>query len=402
MYNGGKFKFLHYLPIAILGFSGIFGTSKGIVMSFVVFMIYYFSYKPQLLLLKNKLARRTGILFLLSICTFSLSIFLSDPENDYKFVVHVVEMAVPFVLFILYCYEDFNKCLLFAWRGICLGTLLHGVCAVLIKVSGMERPYNWVGIANDIGGMFAMVLFVVVGGLYYYWHNKHDQIMGLCSFSIGLLALVASYSRGAIGSFVMALCLVCVMAAILELVKINKKLVVGILIISMLLVLGNLLLGQNPFQSRSYDNERVGMRISAARMFIDHPVSGIGFGNFNKEFQKEQYRTELSKYSTFTHPHNIYWHYLSQGGIIGTIGVACMFTYQIYALFKEFIDKKNAKWIRILALCMFGMFISVLIHGWVDVNFERRNYKRLFWVLWGFYCLAAYCGQNELSHRKEM
>ena len=394
------FSKLRYLPLFILGFSGIFGTSKGLVISALVFLAYYIRFRPRLPLFKNKLVWRTWILFFVSLCTFSLSIFLSDPSNDYKFVVHVVEMAIPFLLFSLYCYDDLNCCLLFAWRGMCLGTLLHGICVIFIKASGMVRPYNWVGIANDIGGMFTMVLFVVAGGLYYIWHNKYDRLFGISAFVVGFLALIASYSRGAIGSFVIAFCVVGIIATVLGLIKVNRKFIITISCVGLFLLMANLLFGQNPLQARSYDSERVGMRISSMRMFMDHPASGVGFGNFNREFRKECYRSKLSVSNTFTHPHNIYWHYLSQGGIVGTVGVACMFFYQMYVLVKEFVDKKNAKWIRILALCMFGLFVSILVHGWVDVNFERRNYKRLFWVLWGFYCLALFCYENNFLNRK--
>ena len=74
--------------------------------------------------------------------------------------------------------------------------------------------------------------------------------------------------------------------------------------------------------------ERILMWNSATNMFLDHPIIGVGIGNYHKEYIS-QYQSPLSKENQY-HPHNVILSMLSQTGIIGTIGYLLLFIYLYY------------------------------------------------------------------------
>ncbi|MCQ2361419.1 MAG: hypothetical protein MJ048_00075 [Acidaminococcaceae bacterium] len=380
--------------MALLGFACAFGSSKIMVLSAIVFLLVSWKKRSGFQLIRSKISQKTFI----SVATYLVFIAIASlvvPQNDgFKLMVHFLEMFLPFLLVGLFSFDD-EKSLLFLWRGIMLGTFCHGIYLIGYRIVYNLRPYSWVGSANDIGGMCVMTLFMILAGLSYFWSIKQDRKLAMLVVFVDLIALITTYSRGSIGSFAISLIGILALAYLLKLLFVRK---VYVIIFSVIVLCGGVWLGSSVFLGRNYDDLRVGMRYSACQMFVDHPLAGVGFGNYGNEFGKkytneyndsynERNKTEKGYY--YDTPHCIYWYYLSQGGVIGTIGVTLMIMFQIYSLAKSII-KSPDKRLQLFALCIFGAFIALLIHGWVDVMFVRRNYKRLFWLMWGFYCLAAY------------
>ena len=127
--------------------------------------------------------------------------------------------------------------------------------------------------------------------------------------------------------------------------------------------------------------ERMLMWQSAYNMFIDHPVFGVGVGNYHEEYINN-YRSPLSREDTW-HPHNVLLAMLAQTGIIGGLGYIVLFIYMFY---KVIIDYKNTS--NYITLAFLASLTAFFINGLTDTNFVGHNLKELtymFYLIMGNY-----------------
>ncbi len=111
------------------------------------------------------------------------------------------------------------------------------------------------------------------------------------------------------------------------------------------------------------NSERILMWNSAWNMFNDHPLFGVGIGNYVDQFE-DHYKSSESKEEGHKHPHNVLLSMLSQAGIIGGISYLVMF---LYFLGESFLFWKNR---RLMVALMFSAVTFVyLINGLTDCNF---------------------------------
>lgn len=71
--------------------------------------------------------------------------------------------------------------------------------------------------------------------------------------------------------------------------------------------------------SRSYDYERILLWTSSYHMWEDHKIVGVGLANWKDAYQ-QKYILPEAKEPDLTMPHNVFMIFLSQTGIIGTLG----------------------------------------------------------------------------------
>lgn len=130
--------------------------------------------------------------------------------------------------------------------------------------------------------------------------------------------------------------------------------------------------------------ERILMWHSALNMFIEHPITGIGIGNYHKEYVSH-YRSPLSKEDTW-HPHNVLLSMLAQSGLIGTIGYLLLFIYLYYKSISNYIKDKN-----IIDLTFLSSLLAFSLNGLTDCNFVGHNLKELtymFYFITGMYLVC--------------
>lgn len=127
--------------------------------------------------------------------------------------------------------------------------------------------------------------------------------------------------------------------------------------------------------------ERILMWHSALNMFIEHPITGIGIGNYHKEYVSH-YQSPLSKENQY-HPHNVLLSMLAQSGLIGTIGYLLLFIYLYYKSISNYIKDKN-----IIDLTFLSSLLAFSLNGLTDCNFVGHNLKELtymFYFITGMY-----------------
>lgn len=141
----------------------------------------------------------------------------------------------------------------------------------------------------------------------------------------------------------------------------------------------------NSITNISYQNqsnyERLLMWQSAKNMFIEHPLFGVGIGNYHEQYMNN-YRSPYSREYQW-HPHNVPLAMLSETGIIGGISYFALFAYLYFHAISSYIQKKNLSSFAYL-MCL----ISYTINCLTDCMFCGYNIKMpttIFYLFTGIY-----------------
>lgn len=133
------------------------------------------------------------------------------------------------------------------------------------------------------------------------------------------------------------------------------------------------------YQSNS---ERLLMWQSAFHMFEDHPVFGVGLGQYEGNY-RDHYISPLAKERGQGHAHNNVIQLLAETGIVGA-GLFCF-------MFISFIVYSFQDWIRnshlpalLFALATMGLFLQ----GLTETNFGNSVVMQYFYFLMGLYFVS--------------
>ena len=83
-------------------------------------------------------------------------------------------------------------------------------------------------------------------------------------------------------------------------------------------------LDRNPQQ-----DGRVYLMQSALQLVEEHPIIGIGVGNWGKVYKERFEEDNPNHEKNIQSPHNIYLHIFNETGIIGLLGFLTLIIYQI-------------------------------------------------------------------------
>lgn len=123
--------------------------------------------------------------------------------------------------------------------------------------------------------------------------------------------------------------------------------------------------------------ERIYLWKSAWQMFKEHPVIGVGTGNFAEHYQT-RYILPAARERTLRHAHNNFLHILAESGAAGFSGFIGFFGYILYSAFRRFWQTRE-----VLALAGLLATLSFLIQGLTEYNYGNSAVMRLYWALIG-------------------
>jgi len=197
-----------------------------------------------------------------------------------------------------------------------------------------------------------------------------------------LAAVLAAVYNGTRGAWI-AIVITSFMTAFFVM-KNKKKAILGCLLAVIFVIAGlmftpNVLqrvetIGQMNYQSNS---ERILLWESAYHMFEDHPVLGIGFGNFKEAYQM-QYISPKAKEPWLGHAHNNVLQMLAECGIFGGLAFMGMWIYFSYYSIKGWYQTKN-----IVYMFLFIIVNSTLLQGLTEYNLGNSMVTKLYWFLIG-------------------
>ncbi|MEG1727663.1 MAG: O-antigen ligase family protein [Acidaminococcaceae bacterium] len=385
---------LRLLPIFILAMGCAGGAGKLIGLSAVAFIIEYFSRKSKMEkndFMKSTIVKQSCIILGVFLGMQLIAGLFSPDMDGIREIGRYLERMAPFFLIILFAKGNKNF-LKVAFLGVCVGTLITCGFAWQYWFIHHVRPASTVGGPNQLGAHLTLLIPMLLAGTYW-CQKKSTKLFGILSTLFAIGTLILSGSRGAGGGLMILL----VMTLVYYLVK-DKCVWKKILIISfmLLLTLGLAIVVLNsPFGQRGdYDLERTLLRQAAWAMFLDHPIVGIGYGNFN-EIYRLAYISPLAQAPWLDTPHNLVLRYLSEMGIVGFLGFFSLICFQIRCLYQIAFDKKTSKQVFWLFYSVFIIILAMLIHGVVDTAFMDRSYNTAYWFVWGMTCYGIYLVKKQ-------
>ena len=288
-----------------------------------------------------------------------------------------------------------------------MSTLLNDIYgAYQYIVLSNNRPMAF----NNTATFFASHLLMAIPMLYLlcnmYKQNRVIKYYSLILMIFSMLMLIASGTRGGWIAFVIMILFSLCMDAI------NRKKIIAVCI-GMLIAMTGFNIATNGYlmnriasisQMKDQSSiERVLMWESSIKIFEDYPVHGIGQDQFQYMYNT-QYISPLAKergdedyHKGHGHPHNNFFKYLSEGGLIGIAAFIMLygfFAYKFWMLYRK--EKAMAK----LSYGMIGLLIMIGIQaeGLTDTNLTQVPIMREFWFLMGLLFAA---GKMELEERNQ-
>ncbi len=285
---------------------------------------------------------------------------------------------MPFivVIFLLNNCIDAKKVMLTAFVGI----TVTSVYAVYQGLSGLSRANGFYGHPMTLGGWLCIFLPLLLIEFFerkllgkYYW------LAGL-AFCICSAGLVFNATRGAW----LAVSIVCAVLLIYYMFKNKRNLAVSIIFV----VLISTVLVNNPkfmhrldtiddFDKYQSNTERILMWQSAWNMFKDHPILGVGLGQYKENYQ-QKYISPEAKEPQLSHAHNNLLQMLAENGIVGFVGFAIMFG---YIIFKNLIDWFRTK--NIYALMLVSATVCLLLQGFTEYNVGNSAVIKIYCLVLG-------------------
>lgn len=285
---------------------------------------------------------------------------------------------MPFivVIFLLNNCIDAKKVMLTAFVGITL-TSVYAICQGL---SGLSRANGFYGHPMTLGGWLCIFLPLLLIEFFerqllgkYYW------LAGL-AFCICSAGLVFNATRGAW----LAVAIVSAVLLIYYMFKSKRNLAVSIIFVALI----SIVLVNNPkfmhrldtiddFDKYQSNTERILMWQSAWNMFKDHPILGVGLGQYKENYQ-QKYISPEAKEPQLSHAHNNFLQMLAENGIVGFAGFVIMFG---YIIFKNLID-----WFRtqnIYALMLAAATVCLLLQGFTEYNVGNSAVIKIYCLVLG-------------------
>lgn len=277
----------------------------------------------------------------------------------------------------------------------CLGISIGILCLIYQGVSGDSRAAGFFGHPMTFAGYLCMYLpLFLIGYFENLFGTKYKHVSGLM-FLAGLAALIFNGTRGAW----LAVAITSGILLLYYMFRSKRNLIVGIVLIA---VSGGLLVNDAAFMHRvstitnnkyQSNSERLLMWESAWNMFKDHPVFGVGLGQYKDNYQ-QKYISPKAKEPNLAHAHNNFMQMLAENGIVGFIGFITMFVYIIGRNVRMFLNSKN---IYSLAIC--SVTITLLLQGLTEFNFGNSAVVKAYWLILGcLVVLAENADKENITH----
>jgi O-antigen ligase len=263
------------------------------------------------------------------------------------------------------------------------------------NISGSSSGYRVGGPVADPNYYAQMMLVMVPMALDRVWSEKPVMLRFLAVLALGICAftVILTYSRG---GFVSMIVMVVAWLAIFHRGQLKYLLVaavVALLLINILPVgftdrintLSELLPGRasntgGVAQDLSLRG-RTSEALVALQMFADHPILGVGLGNYPLLYQEYARRFGLEFRSEVRQAHNLYLEVASETGILGFLSFAVLLWGMFSSIWKaqKALASKGLKSISNMVVAyafgLLGFLIAAL--------FIHAVYFRNFWVLAG-------------------
>tara|TARA_B100000579_G_scaffold336277_1_gene287107 strand:+ start:392 stop:1621 length:1230 start_codon:yes stop_codon:yes gene_type:complete len=335
------------LPISIIAGSSISLTNILLIdISFLIFL----AFKKELNFLKSKAIKYLLLLYIYLIFNSFISI---DYEIGLARNLGFIRFIILFVAFnYFFNQKSFLRNTLYAWSLIIVFILFDifyesYIGKNIIGFGGDLYRDRIVSFFKDepiVGGYIYSFYLIILGFLFHEFNQKKNFIV---FFSIIFLAAIIL--TGERSNTLKAFLAIFVFYSILREFDFKKKIiffVTTIIVFSVLVLNSQFLKVRFVGQIQSYfttNNLYFNIYKSGFEVYKNYKFFGVGNKNYRVETcQSEQLDLRKKEiYYCTTHPHQIYFEFLSEHGLFGTIFLFFIFYQLIFSRFKEIFKKNN-------------------------------------------------------------
>lgn len=377
---------LKYISVFLIGLAVTTSVGKILAIATTLAVIACIIDKERFANVRNAIFNKTILLFLLYVGTLMLVAVMQNNWDGLRLILRSFEKIVSFLIIYLLIGNEKNS-MIYGILGAVIGFFVGEASVVYDVFYGSHQFGNRFGgmhgHPNALGSVLELAVPLLLYAIYLFRNNRKVMYPILLIFFGVFPCLFLSGSRGAmmaVGTeLVVGAAIIC-----------YRKYDLGIKWIYFLGVFVVIVIGIFTFASlygRSYDQERILLCISAWKMFLDYPILGVGFGNWNEIYQTA-YVSPLAKEPGLAHPHNLYLYLLSETGIVGFFAYFSMIIWQLKIACewseKYYVSNKDC-------LNIYDMFIlafcGMIVHNLVDVSAVLRYYRLIYFFYWGLCCV---------------
>ena len=222
--------------------------------------------------------------------------------------------------------------------------------------------------------------------------DKYRYVSGI-AFVFGCIALFFNGTRGAW----IALAPTIFLVIVYYMLQNKKYAAIGL---AFLVITSSCLVNNDRFVKRIHsitniktdqsNMERLLMWDSAYNMFKDHPVLGVGLGQYTYNYQRK-YISPLAKEPKLTHAHSNYMQMLAENGIVGFLGFIVLIGHIIKSNIKCFFYDKCP-----YSLMIACSTVALMIQGFTEYNFGNSAVMKVYWLVLG--CLLVMKAHSSKSN----
>lgn len=240
---------------------------------------------------------------------------------------------------------------------------------------------------NSLAAFMVIAIFPIIM-MIIYEKNKLKKSLYVVFTLIIFFNIVFAYSRGAyVGVGVGLFCLVLFYSL--------KMLVVVVPVVLFAFFNSKIRERILNITSSSQNNLRIKVWKTALKMVKDHPVFGVGNGNFTERYDEYVKRYPYLEYGYSHFPaHNSYLKVFSELGIIGIVNFISIIILAIIRV-KKFISMTKDNFYKLFFTGFFASIIGFLVMNTVDNLFFVPKVTTFFWVLLAL-SEAAYLKERNL------
>lgn len=250
-------------------------------------------------------------------------------------------------------------------------------------------PNDWDGrvpsvlnYSNSLGGFMAIMgaLSLATGALD---SSPEWRGIGKVAFGFSAMTVLLSQSRGALAGFLVVVVLG--VASVVRGWKLRIAVLIGTLILAWTLV--PLLPDFSQHLTVKAEDSSVASRLivfaSAAQLFLQSPIVGVGYGNFRHLMDFDVFDLRANNWDA----HNMYLQVLAETGILGFVAFGSLLLLAL--VYARRIFRRGGDLSRLLGFATLAALCSALVHGMVDSLFNvSPQFGTLFWIVLAM--VAAY------------
>lgn len=388
-YRAKHIEIIKYVSLLLMGIAVATKTGFFIVLGMTLALIALPIDKNRFSNIKSKPFVGTIVLFSIYVLLVYIECFHEGNSNGARLILRNFEKIATFFV-IYFLIGDVRKPLFFASIGLMIGILVNtGIVCMQMNDSLYEFGNRYAGIfghPNSLGAVLVLQIPVFIYLAYCYQRNKIVHIpcclMILCIF----FNLYMTGSRGAFMAIITEIVII-LQIYLFRTLRIKNKGLESIYILSTFVIILAIMFGTALFFGREYDNERVLLWTSTWKMFLDYPLLGVGFDNW-QDFYSKLYISPWAKEPDLPSPHNLFLLVLAETGIVGLTAYLSLIFWQIKESIKYSCIETSLYSRKLTTGDLFiAVTIGMVIQNMVDVSAVIRYYMLMHFFIWGVCCI---------------